>query len=145
MDTNTEAAWLQIKDWSVLAVNWERELRIHVRPETDTGPHALIDVTTYHLDAHLEKYDGNKKSGIFFEVQAKLLSQRACASAMYSALKRIECGDLADFTFVCVHATHRSVGMACLLASLFYHRATIVFYTSRTNADARACMIETEL
>ena len=139
MDDNTKAAWLQLQNWACFAVNRDRELRIHVRPQNDTGPHRLIDVTTYHLDG----YDGTKKSGIHFEIQAKLLSQQDCARAMFQALTGIECGGLADFTFVCRHATHRSVGMACLVATLFYHRAKIVFYTRRTNADAKAYMIKT--
>ena len=55
---------------------------------------------------------------------------------MYAAVEKIEGGELAEFTFVCRHATHRSVGMACLLATLFYNKAVIVLSTRRTCADA---------
>ena len=55
---------------------------------------------------------------------------------MYTAVEKIEGGALAEFTFVCRHATHRSVGMACLLATLFYNKAVIVLSTRRTCDDA---------
>ena len=65
---------------------------------------------------------------------------------MYAAVKKIEDGELAEFTFVCTHATHRSVGMACLLASLIYNNAIIVLSTNRTHDDAmRFGMIATEV
>ena len=84
-------------------------------------------------------------SGVYFAVQAVLLSQRASAEILTAAVTQIEVDKLAEFTFVCTHATHRSVGMACILASLIYHDATINFATRRTRDDARKYgMIETE-
>ena len=44
--------------------NWERELLIHVRSESNQGTVPLINLTKYDLDAHSSMYDSRKVSGI---------------------------------------------------------------------------------
>ena len=132
MDKATEENWLTMQKMANLKEpNWERELLIHVRSESNQGTVPLINLTKYDLDAHSSMYDSRQVSGLWFEVQSRLLSQPACASAMYAAVEKIEGGAFAEFTFVCIHATHRSVGMACLLATLFYNRAIIIVLSTK--------------
>ena len=125
--------WLTFQPLANLPVNWQRELVIHVRPENNPGPGPNINFARLGLNAHRPSlYNSREVSGIYFEVQAVLLSQLACAYGIYAAVKKIEEGELPEFTFVCTHATHRSVGMACLLALMFYNKAIIVLSTKRT-------------
>ena len=77
------------------------------------------------------------QASTFKYVQSVLPSQLVGAYGLTAAVQHIEIGELAEVTFVCTHATHRSVGMACLLAILIYNNATIMFSTTRTQADAR--------
>ena len=128
-----------------LHVHWDRGLVIHVRPENTPGPGPNINFARLGLNAHRPSlYNCGEVSGIYFEVQAVLLSQIACVYGLTAAVQQIEIGELAEVTFVCHGATHRSAGMACLLAILIYNNATIMFSITRTQADARNLgMIET--
>ena len=120
----------------MLLVKTNRPLRIHVRPQTNPGPHPLIDVAARGLDARSRLYESRAATGVQFIVHAVLLSQELCAEIIIEAITRIERQELSDFTFVCEHATHRSAGMALLLAILVYNNAEIFFYTERTQAEA---------
>ena len=120
----------------MLLVNTNRRLRIHVRPQKDRGPHPLIDVAARGLDGRSRFYDSRAATGVQFIVHAVLLSQELCADIIIEAIQTIEWHDLTKFTFVCRHATHRSAGMALLLAILVYNNAEIFFYTERTQAEA---------
>ena len=143
----TQDSWLTFQQLANLQVNWERELVIHVRPENNPGPGPSINLAKLNLNGHRPSlYNSREVSGIYFEVQAVLLSQPVCACGLNAAADKIEVEDLAEFTFVCTHATHRSAGMACLLASLIYNNARIMFSTTRTQADARTYgMIDTDV
>ena len=145
MDKDTLDSWLTFQQLAILQVNWERELLIHVRPENNPGPGPNINFARLGLNAHRPSlYNSREVSGIYFEVQAVLLSQPACVYGLTAAVQQIEIGELAEVTFVCHGATHRSAGMACLLAILIYNDATIMFSTQRTQEDARNFgMIET--
>ena len=147
MPKDTHEYWLTFQPLANLPVNWQRELVIHVRPENNPGPGPNINFARLGLNAHRPSlYNSREVSGIYFEVQAVLLSQIACVYGLTAAVQQIEIGELAEVTFVCTHATHRSVGMACLLAILIYNNATIMFSTNRTQADARRFgMIDTEV
>ena len=148
MPEDTHEYWLIFQALLAnLHVNWNRELVIHVRPENNPGPGPNINFARLGLNAHRPSlYNCGEVSGIYFEVQAVLLSQPACVYGLTAAVQQIEIGELAEVTFVCTWATHRSAGMACLLAILIYNNATIMFSTPRTQADARRFgMIETEV
>ena len=138
MPRETYEYWRTFQPLTNLPVNRERELVIHVRKEDNPGPGPNINFARLGLNAHRPSlYNSREVSGIYFEVQAVLLSQIACVYGLTAAVQHIEIGELAEVTFVCTHATHRSVGMACLLAILIYNDATIMFSTQRTQDDAR--------
>ena len=130
-----------IEEWHyhqsmMLLVNTNRPLRIHVRPQTNPGPHPLIDVAARGLNARSDLYESRAATGVQFIVQALLLSQELCAEIIIEAITTIERQELREFAFVCQHATHRSAGMALLLAILVYNNAEIFFSTKRTRAEA---------
>ena len=78
-------------------------------------------------------------TGIDFEIQAVLLLQETCANVLEDAIEMIETkptGQNFEFTFMCAHATHRSVACAIILASLVCRRARIRFTTTRTATRA---------
>ena len=65
MDKATEENWLTMQKMANLKEpNWERELLIHVRSESNQGTVPLINLTKYDLDAHSSMYDSRKVSGI---------------------------------------------------------------------------------
>ena len=109
---------------------------IHVRPQNNPGPAPFIDVAARGLNAYSTLYESHAATGVQFIVHAVLLSQELCAEIIIEAITRIERQELSEFTFVCEHATHRSAGMALLLAILVYNNAEIFFYTERTQAEA---------
>ena len=78
-------------------VNRGRELLICVGRQQDAVLGHGINCANYNLTAHNnELYDSSTVSGVYFEVQAVLLSQRASAEILATAVTKIEVDDL-DF------------------------------------------------
>ena len=81
-------------------------------------------------------YDMRDVTGIDFALQAVLVCQTFTPEILQDACKEIEVKNLSTFTLVCMHATHRSVACAVLLAMLAYPNALIRFSTKRTQQAA---------
>ena len=126
-----------------------RHLTIHILsewgPEWRSRTYDAIPLnnkrTRHFLDAHSTLYENTEVTGINWVVQAVLLTQNSCYTALKDAVFRIENSrrwqSHAQFAFACSHATHRSVGCAVLLATFFYKDARIRFTTRRTIRAAR--------
>ena len=115
-----------------------REMTIYVQERRDdwTRGDVFIDVAKMGVDAQCHRYSCLEETGIVFIVQAYLLTQRATIHVLREALTQIDSQYARSITFACDHATHRSVGCACLLASLFFPQAKIVLSTPRTRRQA---------
>ena len=72
-------------------------------------------------------YQMNQITGVRGCVQAKLVTQAAVAEAVEEAIIQIETqsSQVRKVTIACRGATHRSVGVACLLTWVFYPQAEI--------------------
>ena len=144
---NCEVAWL----WADLEADLRlqqsmmhrRPLKIYVEKEDNVARDSLnnlsqINVHKRGLDGHWRgRYYMQERTGLDFDVQAYLLSQHKTPAILLEACQNIEAGDMKEFTFVCRGATHRSVGMACLLSMIIYPCAVIHLSTPRTINAAR--------
>lgn len=125
--------------WTILErcirfVNQTRPLTIHVLPDAASANAPAEE----SIDAHARGLQAGRppKTGIDRDVQAILIRQSLTAELLYDACHKIEVQELSDFTFICKYATHRSVAIAILLATLVYPNAHIEFATPRTITDA---------
>ena len=122
----------------------DMEVVIHVF-KNDRIPPSLeskcIDVhNTLYLDAYSDQYTLGSTTGVHPPLQAKLVLQENTANAICLAVMNVEMcrgsGTCCEVAFSCRGGTHRSLGCACLLASLAYPNAIIVPATFRTRKDA---------
>ena len=81
-------------------------------------------------------YEMDQVTGVRGCVQAVLVTQVAVAKALEEAIIQIETqtGKARKVIIACRGATHRSVGVACLLVWLFYAHALIFPFTRRVRA-----------
>ena len=115
-----------------------REMLIYVqtrRSKVETGD-VYIDVVKMGLDDKHCVFRCSQITGIDFIVQAYLLTQLATVQVLRKALHRIELRGATSISFACDQGTHRSVGCAVLLATLFFPKAEIHFCTPRTEREA---------
>lgn len=151
MAPNVAVKWMNIQS-KMMLVNKKRDLVIKILSESAAQPSssngtASINVHALGLNAfHPMLYSMQEVTGIDFSVQSVLLTQEICADILFEAVKAIELNNLTEYTFICKHATHRSVGMAVLLAILVYHDALLVFSTKRTirAATKRGMLLQCE-
>lgn len=147
---DTQLVWQRAALLVERVANPERQpLVIHVRKLGDVPsprPPRCIDVHEhFHVDARPrnDEYQLSDVSGFDFRLQANLVLQCATAEALVEAIYLLELDERAEnVTFLCLGATHRSLGCACLLAMWAYPNATLQLNTLRTIADARSLLVE---
>ena len=138
------AAW-QRTQWAIDKCGPSgEEVKIHVFKKAELPPaleSICIDVDNqYRLNGYSNQYDLGSVTGVHPNVQAKLVSQAATANAICSAVIQVEMGrgsNMCKVAFSCTGGTHRSLGCACLLASLAYPSAIIMPTSDRTVHDAQ--------
>ena len=133
MPCRTAAAWSRLELISP-RINQGKFLTIYVFAEHQAPEDVpSINVHEKRLNGHnYQMYEMGDVTGVDFAVQAFLATQEVTPDILLEASLRIENESLQHFVFICSHATHRSVGVALLLAMLVYHNAKIVLTTKRT-------------
>lgn len=114
-------------------------LRLYALARNSLSPHYTghrIDVSYAGLSARSESYSMGAVTGIDFEVQAVLVTQRVAIEILSTAWIDIHDNDLQEYAFICDHGTHRSVGCCMLLASIAFPSAEICLSTPRTQRAA---------
>ena len=131
-----------------------RLLRLYAFAQDSAPPGvAMVNVHDRGLNARCNRmYCMQEVTGLDFRVQAVLIAQKETASVLLDACRLIEAQSSgedawwrrrhsrpADFCFVCLGGTHRSVGCCVLLAALIYQNAEVILTTRRTLEAAWKC------
>ena len=125
--------------WGIItALPHDRKHKLHIYVLAEHAAADLasdrhgIHVHRHGLSAFSPHYNIGDVTGLSFIVQGVLLTQEVMPDILREAIEQIEQHDLKTFTFVCAHGTHRSVGAAVLLCTMFSHEACIHLSTHRT-------------
>jgi hypothetical protein len=115
----------------------DRDLIVHIAAEYMPCPREVANFNLHQAGVKALNIRDDV-TGVDFGVQALVLSQKATLHVLIKVRNAIESGNLREVCFTCTRGTQRSVACAMLLGILKYRNARIVFCTSRTQIDARA-------
>ena len=105
----------------------------------------VVDVVnTFATDAFSDLYRMHSVTGADERVQAVLSTQVSAAQAFEDAIMKLELQrhlQRRAIIIACTGATHRSFGMACLVALMAYPDAHLIPSTARTIKAARALLV----
>ncbi len=124
--------WLELSEF--LALDYcrrDREVYLYA-----TASDVCLPFSSLNTEEHGLRSPVSTDPGLTGAAQAALIVQEATASALLEACRHIEENNCSQFAFTCREGRHNSVGCVCLLSSLVYHNAALVFTSLSTQRVA---------